>query len=184
MTNRERCINFIAKHPDIKTVIVSREAGEELTDLYYRLTGRIVSCSGCAHEAMVAHSSILKYIERDSNPDHIFNKNKVMTNYKLKNGVLAYCQGTNRHYTNESMTDEVGAMLLSENENNVNLFDEFPSDYQKDIEALKAKKVDVIEVEHEQEEVKNEVAEETSTLEIQEKPIEAVKEKSRFPKRK
>lgn len=179
MTNRERCINFIERHPTIQTVVVSREVGEELTDIYYRLTGRIVSCSGCASEALVAHSSILKYIERDSNPDHIFNKNKIMSNYKLKVGTLAYCQTLNRHFVNETMTDEVGAMLLSENENNINLFDEFPSDYQKDIDALRAKKVDVIEVETEQEEVKEEIGE----MEIQEKPIEE-KAKSKFSKRK
>lgn len=147
MTNRERCINFIAKYTDVASVISSRQAGEELTNLYYRLTGKIVRCSGCASEALVVYNSIENYIRRDSNPDHPFNKNKIMSNYKLKKDVLAYSNTFNRHFTNDSMTDEVGATIISENESNLQLFEEYPSDYEKDVEAIRTKKSDEILIE-------------------------------------
>lgn len=178
MTNRERCINFIAKYPDVSAIVSSRQAGEELTDLYYRLTGKIVRCSGCASEALVVYSSIENYIKRDSNPEHPFNKNKIMTNYKLKKDVLAYSNTYNRHFTNDSMTDEVGATIISENENNLQLFEEYPSDYEKDVEAIKEKKADQIVIEETKASFTGETTDEggTSTIEFEsEKEKEEVK---------
>lgn len=183
MTNRERCIDFVARHPTIATIVVSREVGEELTDIYYRLTGKIVSCSGCSSEALMAHNSILKFIERDSNPDHIFNKNKIMSNYKLKKDVLAYSQTDNRHYNNDSLTDESAVAIIAENENNLELFDEYPSDYLKDVSAFNEKQKELkMEMEKEVVEEKSEVIKEEIKF-VEDKEVE-VKEKSKFPKRK
>lgn len=183
MTNRERCVEFIAKYKDVASVISSRLAGEELTDLYYRLTGKIVRCSGCASEALVVYNSIENYIKRDSNPDHPFNKNKIMSNYKLKKDVLAYSNTFNRHFTNESMTDEVGATIISENDANLQLFDEYPSDYEKDVEAVRTKKLDVQEVELNKESFVGETTDEGGSTTIEDESEEKEEVKKHRPRK-
>lgn len=142
MTHRERCLKFVEKHKDISTIIISREAGEELTDLYYRLTGIVVRCSGCVNEALVAYNSIHNYINRDSNPDHPFNKGKIMSNYKLKKDALVYCQSMFRHFNQSSITDELAVAAIAENENNLQYFEEYPEDFMKDVKAFLSAKSD------------------------------------------
>lgn len=160
MTNRELCIQFIEKHKSIATIIISREAGEELTNIYYLLTGKVVACSGCANEALMAYNSIVNYINRDSNPDHPLNKGKVIMNYKLKKDVLAYSNTLRRHFNAASLTDEAAIALIAENENNLGFFEQYPADYLKDVDAYLAAKSDEKELADQADLLQNEVKEE------------------------
>lgn len=160
MTYRELCIQFIEKHKSIATIIISREAGEELTNIYYLLTGKVVACSGCANEALMAYNSIVNYINRDSNPEHPLNKGKIMSNYTFKKDVLAYSNTLRRHFNASSLTDEAAIALIAENENNLGFFEQYPADYLKDVDAYLAAKSDEKELADQAELLQNEVKEE------------------------
>lgn len=168
MTYRELCIQFIEKHKSIATIIISREAGEELTNIYYLLTGKVVACSGCANEALMAYNSIVNYINRDSNPEHPFNKGKIMSNYKFKKDVLAYCNTLHRHFNASTLTDEAAIALIAENENNLGFFEQYPADYLKDVDAYLAAKSDEKELAEQSQLLQEEVKEEQEQEEAKE----------------
>lgn len=107
-------------------------------NLYREAFGKEVAKCNCTNRWKDAVIQLLIFTKKE----------KTMSNYKLKRGVLAYYNG--RPYNRATMTDEVAKAILANNEKARSLFEYIPNE--------EAPEEDAPEKEPENEEVANEEA--------------------------
>lgn len=105
---------------------------ELIEELHLRLFGKAVNrtCGNCYRDAYILIYTKLK-------------KDKTMPNlpnYEVKAGVLIHPFGTSEYYTNPLPNDEVALDFLGENEDRINLFARYPSDWKEQLEKYKLAK--------------------------------------------
>lgn len=81
------------------------------------------SCSSCYEDAVIM---LLLYIRKNG-------KFKEKCSFKLKNGVLLQPEfGSSEFYTNDNLTDKVAREYLAKHPDNINLFAEYPEDFNQE----------------------------------------------------
>lgn len=81
------------------------------------------SCNSCYEDAVIM---LLLYIRRNG-------KFKEKCSFRLKNGVLLQMEfGSSDFYTNDNLTDKVARKYLAKHPENINLFAEYPEEFDQE----------------------------------------------------
>lgn len=172
MTLREQAEKFLNDCPTVEHALINKKNSDTLIDLYYKMTGQLISCGGCYNQAEVAYVSISNYIKRDTNPNHIFNLNRKIMQFKFNPNAQVYSNTLERFINERTLTDEIAVILIAERETNLNYFAGYPEDYADRVEAYRKSqpevKVEAVEITMEQ---ANELlSEEQPEVKAEEKP--------------
>lgn len=117
-------INEFFERASLAKILRSRALQEEFVDLYAEVTGKFLNCTTCGEKFQIAMNDLQVFAQRDSvKPFKDQYHNKM---YKLKKSAVVFCKETRRHYTWESITDEIAEKILNENPGYRPLFESLP----------------------------------------------------------